>query len=243
MRWLVVVAAGVALAAQTGCVPGVSLDQLEGGHVDSDVRIDDGGGEVDTLPDADGDADAAADADADADADVADDADGGEADADTCPDGWLDPDTALCWETTPGPVVSWIEALSYCLSMALDAGLSWRLPTVDELRTLIRGCPAADACLVYEVCPYRATCFDGCSVPLCTWLSGPGPGGCYALDGISECGWYWSSTAVPDRPGAYWGVDFDSASIYLLNEPCTTPATCVTRRICVRMLPAAGATR
>lgn len=112
---------------------------------------------------------------------------------------WTDPSTGLTWETHPTDAeVDWTQAGDHC--SGLDGGAGWRLPDIDELRSLIRGCPdtvTGGACNESVACPGAdSTC---CNQPCmgCGWLTGPGPGGCYwpdALQGL--CDWYWSATTA-----------------------------------------------
>lgn len=110
---------------------------------------------------------------------------------------WFDSSSALTWENPPlGGAISWEDARDYCERLPL-AGGGWRLPSISELRTLVRGCKATewngscgvcDACLEWE-------CRDSSCVG-CPHGSGPA-GGCYwlgALEGV--CSWYWSSSPV-----------------------------------------------
>lgn len=49
----------------------------------------------------------------------------------------MDVSTGLTWErAVSSPSVSWIDAKSYCGSLALDGG-GWRMPTVHELQTIV----------------------------------------------------------------------------------------------------------
>lgn len=70
----------------------------------------------------------------------------------TCKDGcnfstgkcniWTDPDTNLTWSSA-GEELDWEDALEYC-DILTEAGYSdWRLPSIDELRTLIKNCPGS----------------------------------------------------------------------------------------------------
>lgn len=118
------------------------------------------------------------------------------------PDGdiWYDSSSGLTWENPPhGGNRKWSEAKSYCARLSLDGG-GWRLPTINELRTLIRGCPATEpsgSCGVTDSClNIHGSCWDdsceGCA-------SGEGPsGGDYwpsELDGATQ---HWSSSPVAD---------------------------------------------
>ena len=55
-----------------------------------------------------------------------------------CTDG----DTGLVWQKEPtGDYMVWEDAQAHCDALSLDGFDDWRLPSISELRTLIRGCP------------------------------------------------------------------------------------------------------
>jgi len=190
---------------------------------------DDAGAETDVVEDiaadadadgaADAEPDAAADADTDAEPDVPDAADA-DADADaeaddsmtTCAGGYFDPVTSLCWQDPPEDMRRmWDDAVTYCngLSLAGYGPGSWHLPTISELRSLIRGCPVTEtggACRVTDEC-LLFSCWD--SIYSCSSLGGPGTGGAYwpvELSGAVSA--YWSSSSVADSTSNAWGVNF-----------------------------------
>jgi hypothetical protein len=50
---------------------------------------------------------------------------------------WLDSETGLTWTVKDnGEDVGWNQARGYCESMELDGFTDWRLPTIDELKTI-----------------------------------------------------------------------------------------------------------
>jgi len=215
--WMVMLAIVACLSAglQTGCPDGDD-------DCASDPSLCD--------PDSDTDSDAGADADADADNDVVEDDAGttpetdndADVDADidgsttTCDGGWLDPATALCWQNPslasgPRNPLSWDEAVAYCNSLH-ESG-SWRLPTINELRSLVHGCPETEtggACGMTNACLSLDCMNIACSG--CPELYTP-PTYCPAvLDGPHFA--YWSSSHMDDgintlyldcSRGSVWG--------------------------------------
>jgi hypothetical protein len=104
----------------------------------------------------DGDADADADTDADADVDA-------DTDTETEPvsEGeWCDEETELCWQNPAENVeMCWYHAagephitlnpdgvIDYCGELVWAGHSDWRLPEIDELIGLIRGCWSASPC-------------------------------------------------------------------------------------------------
>jgi hypothetical protein len=131
----------------------------------------------------------------DADADADGDADGPA----TCSGGFLDPATSLCWEEPPDDFQrNWDAAMAYCSGLSLGGygPGSWHLPTISELRSLIRGCPSAVS-----------------GGPPCDYLGGPGAGGAYWPSGLSGWAlWYWSSSTSSVANFAF-GVYFCYGSV------------------------------
>ncbi len=128
---------------------------------------------------------------------------------------WPDAASGLMWEDPPGATWSMYheEAAPYCASLSL-AGHGpgeWRLPTISELRTLVRGCPASEpggACGVTDGC-LLSTCRVDCGG--CTWVEGS----CYWPPGIEgSCSPYWSSSPDASNDGYYWALSFTEAIVY-----------------------------
>lgn len=127
---------------------------------------------------------------------------------------WTDSDTGLTWQATPpSDYMNFAEAELYCDTLSLAGSDGWRLPSVEELRTLIRGCVGT---VTGGDCPVKNNCLDvSCSAAACTdCLSGEGPnGGCYGIEGLpGECTWVWSRDDI-EGLGVAWAVDFASANI------------------------------
>lgn len=100
---------------------------------------------------------------------------------------WNDPSTNLTWQdpqkdayTPDDPGVGQQDAIRYCEELVLGGYDDWRLPNIDELRTIIRGNPDTMSdgdCPVHDGSS-RADMYD----PTCGAVAnyqGPGDGGCY----------------------------------------------------------------
>jgi len=174
---------------------------------------------------------------------------------------WNDPATNLTWQdpqkdgydNADGGVEP-ADAIRYCEEVAFGGYNDWRLPTIEELRTLVRGNPGTET---GGECPLVN---DGVSSdmnnPACapnTLFGGPGTGtaeGCYwppelagtcnkpdpAVNLYLE---YVSSTRCPDEPtkGWYGVIMFESgavcwnhintiADVRCVRTGPTTPVTC-----------------
>lgn len=138
----------------------------------------------------------------------------------SCNGGLLDLTSGLCWQNPSlDASFDWEGAVAYC--NALDLGGhgpgSWHLPTIDEMRTFIRGCPETEtggSCGVTESCP-SAECMERSECIGCPNFGGPGMGGAYWPEGVSGpsssyC--YWSSSDAEGSSGA-WAVFFNTGNV------------------------------
>ena len=148
-------------------------------------------------------------------------------------DVWTDSATGLIWQKTMGTDCwdEWDDAKEYCQNLNWGGHDNWRLPTISELRSLIRGC---DATATGGSCGVTDSCLDGCDCydsDLCGCTEGSGPAnGCYwppELEG--KCGTYWSSSeneyCETSSPwDSVWFVGFESGNILsgdkIINTCC-----------------------
>ena len=117
---------------------------------------------------------------------------------------FVDESTGLCWQEPPSAdAFTWDAAKSQCAALGL------RLPKVQELASLLRGCAASSACGVSDPDCAASACR---SDPSCNGC--PATAGCYwdaSLTGT--CDWYWTSSAVDDAPYDAWFIYFQTGSI------------------------------
>jgi Protein of unknown function (DUF1566) len=138
----------------------------------------------------------------------------------------------LEWQNPPGEdEMEWNQAVSYCESLDLDGHTDWRLPSVSELRSLIRGCPAnmtGGACGVTDDC-VEDSCWSGICDADCQSSEGPGTDGCYWDSTLSgSCRWYWTSSSFNNEIGGFaWFVNFNTGFVGYYGRLDTHPARCV----------------
>jgi hypothetical protein len=130
---------------------------------------------------------------------------------------WKDPTSGSTWQVSPPTDhYTWNEAKSYCDSLSLGGHSDWHLPTIGELRALIRGCPATEAggsCNIAEDDCLAWSCRDG-SCSECESGDGPGEEGmCWPDEVEGDCYWYWSSSPVQDGAHLAWIVHFGSGYV------------------------------
>jgi len=142
---------------------------------------------------------------------------------------WTDPDSGHTWQMKPtGGTMSWSDAKAHCRNLSLE-GEGWRLPAIDELRSLIRGCVATQSGGRCNVAPARClswSCGDDSCVG-CYTGEGPGDAGLYWPNAIAgECCSYWSSSLGAGGDHA-WGVHFDNGSLYINDVSLDDRVRCV----------------
>ncbi len=167
---------------------------------------------------------------------------------DDCPyvwgDGKYDPNSGLCWQDPPPTgTMNWNDAVDYCPGTLGSGG---RLPTISELRTLVRSGSVAECnvlewdmewttvpigyCGVWDNCLSASSCWvdSECYPSACGTLEGPGTGGCYwdgALSGT--CSYYWSASESADHTDGAWLVNFDYGLVDNRDKPYPNFVRCV----------------
>ena len=127
---------------------------------------------------------------------------------------WTDSTSGLTWPTSHLEPMSWNDANNYCNELVLGGYDDWRLPTISELRTLVRGCPTQSpdgACGITDSC-IGFSCQDSCYP--CVTSHGP-TNGCYGPTELpDECGCFWSSSGPSAHPSStFWDFDFEDGFI------------------------------
>ena len=95
---------------------------------------------------------------------------------------WCDQETDLCWQDPPyqkGRGLCWEAANDYCAQLIFDGHDDWWLPNINELRTLVVGCPQIEpggACQVEDGSGWDdmdtlncTSCGDGAATMECYW--------------------------------------------------------------------------
>jgi len=119
------------------------------------------------------------------------------------------------WQNPPSPdnEMSWQEAKVYCDELVHEGYEDWHLPTVNDLRSLIVGCPTTETggeCGVTNEC-LEPECYEHskCAPQECPLWEGPSQG-CYLIPNLFGCSSSWSSNETSD--GA-WLVGFEGADV------------------------------
>jgi len=135
-----------------------------------------------------------------------------------CSSDFPDKHDGTCWSVSKG-FQDRASAVAFCDE------IGGRLPTIDELRTLVQNCAATatgGTCGVVDGCLDKATCCDdscaGCEEDKT---------GLYSVFGdVSAMNHHWGSSSV-STPGNYWIIDFQNAGIVVQNYAVGMNARCL----------------
>jgi hypothetical protein len=142
---------------------------------------------------------------------------------------WRDGRTGLVWQKTPSPTsMVWAAAANHCRGLDLE-GRGWRMPTINELRSIVRGCQDTESdgvCSVGNEGCLEWSCRDHCKG--CAVRLGPAEMGCYWSDELEgDCSWFWSASPVKGEGDAMWGVGFDEGTVDVYSSGYGANVRCV----------------
>ena len=135
----------------------------------------------------------------------------------------------LMWQKTAAPnPMNWSSAKQHCENLSLGGYSDWRLPSISELRSIIRGCPKSrtgGACRVTDDCRSRS-CWSPSDCFSCYLDNGPA-NGCYEPRGFNgKCPWLWSSSS-DDTDDKAWIVGFNCGAVDCNNKINASYVRCV----------------
>jgi uncharacterized protein (TIGR02145 family) len=151
-------------------------------------------------------------------------------DGDVC----IDQLSGLTWQNDDGCCdrYSWEEAKDYCQNLVLGGYDDWHLPSIDELRSLIRGCSQIEtggSCSITDECSNNFDCWDASCIG-CTDIPGPGPDGQFwpaVLGGDGHNDASWSSTKSSDNFAWYVHFDLGYVNMNVSELFVVRPVRCV----------------
>jgi len=190
------------------------VDTDSDSETDSETESETGSGDTDTDTDSESDSETVSETEVDTDTET--DTDGDCAGTGVFLDAWSS-SAGFCWESDPPTgYQTQPEAVARCEALVLDGADDWRLPNINELRTIIYGC-SLDGCSVFDSSCLSEYCADGCTP--CPLDEGP-TDDCYWKAGLEgECGAYRSTSELAGEPyDAWWTVHFRSSSFSVAGE-------------------------
>ena len=105
--------------------------------------------------------------------------------------------TELQWSSPKtDPKSTWEEAKKYCEDLDEDGRSDWRLPDIDELKTLIQNCDKLVSCGM-----------ESCTKPTCPECLCKRVEGKYSK--LNDKGYFWSSLKYEKDNKRVWGVNFN----------------------------------
>ena len=113
----------------------------------------------------------------------------------------------LQWSKLSQNSMVWAQALMYCKTLDENGHNDWRLPNIDDLRTLIQnhsGTQTGGTCPISE------------KAGNLYW--GESPDDCRGQDGnnfskLNDNDWFWSSSVLAEDSKHAWGVNFDNGAL------------------------------
>ncbi len=144
-------------------------------------------------------------------------------------DNKYDRETGLCWEDPPGASGGWASAIDRCEELESAGYTNWRLPTIDELKSLLRGCSSSE-CQVSDPDCVNAECVEVPECEECASNKGPGEDGCYwSADLSGQCDYdlYWSSSQDKRYETLAWALGFDDGEFDLKMTSRSHKVRCV----------------
>lgn len=128
----------------------------------------------------------------------------------------------LDWSSRSTKSMEYNQAVSYCNNLTEDGYSDWRLPNIDELRTLIQnhsGTQTDGTCPISEKAGKLAWWSDRTSD--CDGRAGSN------FSKLGDTGWFWSSSTKSDGTEYAWYVSFDNGPVYNDIKTNFTNVRCV----------------
>jgi hypothetical protein len=125
---------------------------------------------------------------------------------------WTDSSTGLMWQSGEVQNRTWQEAMDYCDGLDYEGYTDWKLPNLDELKSLVKGCDKTASCTVTTSCTGYTACHnDNCS-------DGCASGNYLPPEVGQQKSTYWTSDEEEQTPQNAWMVNFTTGSVSYLKK-------------------------
>ena len=206
-------------------------DPNGGGNDSDDINIsdNDSGTETPDNEEPDKDSDTSDSTTEDADTSESQPDDDADADSGEQEEPCTTVDGHLWWSSKTTNTMDWLSALNHCENLNVCGYSDWHLPTIDELKALLKWrrdsqCKVSDTdnCLSFTDCWTCSSCCHDCTLG--------GGGECnyssYYYDGryseLGDSGLLWSSSVPTEYSHSAWIVNFNAAQVYNKSKSNTT---------------------
>lgn len=127
---------------------------------------------------------------------------------------WTDTDSGLIWQAGLVENRTWQDAVNHCEALDYEGFSDWRLPNLDELKSLVKGCSTISSCEITSSCTGYTACHGGTDA--CD--KGCGKGNYLPPQLGQQNLMYWTSDVEEQTPKNAWLVDFSYGTVkYLLK--------------------------
>lgn len=135
-----------------------------------------------------------------------------------------DSSSGLIWSAKASSTMTWSNAVSYCDNLTEGGYSDWRLPNINELRTLIKNCPGSQtggSCAVQDPSCLSSSCWsDSC---YCEYMEN----GYYSKLGDDDTVYLWSSSTLSDGTDNAWFVYFNNGYVSYYDKTGNGNVRCV----------------
>lgn len=134
----------------------------------------------------------------------------------------IDPIMNLTWQRGHSKEpMNYKEAVAYCKTLELEDEKGFRLPKINELRALIRGCNAPNSC--GDLSSQKEDCV------WCDKGKGPGDRGSYLSKGLWQGKGmiFWSESLLTKDTSRAWYVNYEEGHIYSYDKNSKYYVRCV----------------
>ena len=119
---------------------------------------------------------------------------------------WID---GYMWSSKAPYSMNWYDAVDYCENLYECGYSDWYLPSITELRTLIKNCSYTET---YGECEVTNSClYDSCCNEVCDGCSADSSG---YYSKLGDTDRFWSSSLQSDDTDSAWRINFYYGDIY-----------------------------